>query len=103
MATSDIEKVLTVFQGIGARDADLATKLIGNKECFTVQPFVAGSRRRHRVQNHLRKKPPRRAKARRKTTNQDYRRRRESEAFSRTGEQDGARTRQRNHIFSDRR
>jgi predicted SnoaL-like aldol condensation-catalyzing enzyme len=28
MATSDIEKVLTVFQGIEARDADLATKYI---------------------------------------------------------------------------
>jgi hypothetical protein len=26
MATSDIEKVLTVFQGIANRDADLATK-----------------------------------------------------------------------------
>jgi predicted SnoaL-like aldol condensation-catalyzing enzyme len=41
MATSDIEKVLTVFQGIEARDADLATKYIHPTKYKQHNPRVA--------------------------------------------------------------
>lgn len=44
MAKNDIEKVLTVFQGVGAGDADLATKYM-NAERY----MQHGPRQWHRV------------------------------------------------------
>ena len=41
MAKSDIEKVLTVFQGIGERDADLATKYMNPKKYRQHNPHAA--------------------------------------------------------------
>jgi predicted SnoaL-like aldol condensation-catalyzing enzyme len=41
MATSNIEKVLTVFQGIAAKDADLATKHMNPKKYLQHDPHAA--------------------------------------------------------------
>ena len=41
MAKSDIEKVSTVFQGIGARDADLATKYMNPEKYIQHNPRAA--------------------------------------------------------------
>src|SRR6202161_485812 len=41
MPKSDIEKVLTVFQGIGERDADLATKYMNPKKYIQHNPHAA--------------------------------------------------------------
>jgi hypothetical protein len=41
MAASDIEKVLTVFQGMGARDVDLATKYMNPKKYIQHNPHAA--------------------------------------------------------------
>ena len=41
MAKSDIEKVLTVFHGIGARDADLATRYMNPEKYKQHNPYAA--------------------------------------------------------------
>ncbi len=41
MATTDIEKVLTVFEGIAHRDADLATKYMNPTKYIQHNPYVA--------------------------------------------------------------
>ena len=41
MPKSDIEKVLTVFQGIGDRDGDLATKYMNPKKYMQHNPHAA--------------------------------------------------------------
>jgi len=41
MATRDIEKVLTVFQGIDGRDVDLATKYVNPDKYIEHNPYSA--------------------------------------------------------------
>ena len=41
MATTDIEKVLTMFEGIARRDADIATKYMNPKNYIQHNPHFA--------------------------------------------------------------